>query len=217
MPTESENTAPGQTAAASEHLDHAAAARVYAFLARLWLKELDRPLLRDLARGPLADAYRAAGGQPPPDDTDETLERLAVDFCQLFIGPCSHLPPYQSVWQQGTFEGQPAASMDRFRQLAGELPDWVPPDIMSDHFGLQLQIMSMLLQLQPPHHNAGQPAPSYELAKTFFRTHLTWPDKFLTAAAERAQTPFYTSLANLTAQFLADQRRIWLDEQAASP
>lgn len=175
--------------------DLQATARVYQLLARCWLREIDMPLLEQLSQAPLADAFRAVGGEPPANHSLETLEGLAFDYCQLFLGPANHLPPYQSVWTRGQFQAAPTESMARFVDLAGCSPSrW---DAMLDHLGVQLDLMQMILTA-----SAATEPPSPEIATSFFTAHLRWPEPLLAAAEQRAHTSFYRSLVVVTRDFL---------------
>ena len=79
--------------------ESAARSGLYRLLGRLWLREMDQDALRELGRPPLCDSFVNAGGVLPTNDDLEMIEQLAVDYCQLFVGPAGHLPPVQSVWQ----------------------------------------------------------------------------------------------------------------------
>ena len=175
--------------------DLTATVRVYQLLARCWLSEIDLPLLRQLCNAPLADAFRAVGGEPPDDSTPEVREDLAFDYCQLFLGPANHLPPYQSVWTNGQFQAEPVESITRFIELVGCPEDrW---DVMPDHLGAQLDLMQLILTVP-----TDSEALSREIASTYFTAHLSWATPLLTAAEKRAQTGFYRSLAIVTRDFL---------------
>lgn len=74
------------------------------------------------------------------------VEQLAIDYCQLFIGPADHLPPFQSVWQSGQFHGSTTASMREFVDPVGYE---ATAGIMLDHPGVQLGIMGHVLGQVP--------------------------------------------------------------------
>jgi TorA maturation chaperone TorD len=175
----------------------------YQLLARLWLREVDRDLARELSSPPLSDFFVAAGGVLPLDDDDETFEQLAIEYCRLFIGPTGHLPPYQSVWQSGQFQGTTTASMETFIDVACYDIAALPSGIMLDHLGVQLDVMAHILgqfstsKSEPAIHECLP-----ELAQRFFATHLMWPTELLEAASRRAKTGFYCSMIMLTRGFL---------------
>lgn len=179
---------------------------LYRLLARLWLREVDRDLARELRSPPLCDAFVEAGGTLPVDDREQTLEELAIDFCQLLLGPTNHLPPYQSVWETGQFQGATTASMKQFIDVVGYDLRVLPKGMMLDHLGVQLDLMGHLLrqcaigQSEPEDLNSLS-----ELAHAFFTSHLQWPTDLLDVAARRATTEFYRSVVLLTHRFLKSE------------
>ena len=188
----------------NEVVDEAVAlAGVYQLLARLWLREVDEQLLADLSRPPLRDVFTAAGGTLPKHVDTATLEELAVDFCQLFIGPANHLPPYQSVWQAGQFQSSPTEPMRRYTDWLGYDADGV----MLDHLGVQCDVMSRLLGSAPLAMKAT--GELLRLAGTYFDLHLAWAFPLLESAVQRAETDFYQSTIRLTRDFLTSERAFW--------
>lgn len=186
--------------------DITAAANVYRLLARLWLREVDLPLLQALAAPPLRDTFLAAGGVLPDSINEATVDELAIDYCQLFVGPTDHLPPYQSVWQDGQLQSQTATSMRTFIEITGYQP---PPDsdiTLPDHLGLQLDLAGHIAE---QFRHASRDTADFEtlddLRRTYFATHLKWPTQLLQTAASRSEAAFYTSLASLTEEFLQNE------------
>ena len=89
-------------------------------LSFLWSAELTRDSLAELTVSELAVPWRQLGGWLPESVdqiTSELLEELAVDYCQLLIGPDGHASPTQSVWEEGQLQGSAADSMKRFFEL----------------------------------------------------------------------------------------------------
>lgn len=121
-------------------------------------------------------------------------ELLDTEFTRLFIGPKNHLPPFQSVWQERQLEGEAAASMRRYADVANS-------DLTTDDLSTQLLLMSRLL-----FESTQTAAPELaEFTASYFHAHLTWPEDFLRAAANRAELAFFRSLSELTREFLADE------------
>ena len=188
-------------------------AAVYRLLARIWRRELDEQTLAELASGPLRDAFRAAGGSPPETTEAGELDALAIDYCRVFLGPASHLPPYQSVWSEGQFQGAAVASLQRYVELfpAGRWDSVA----MLDHLGIELEIMACLLeQLTSVSAWPDEPSEEFEtamleIARSFFRDHLSWPQPLCAAVRQRAQTAFYRTMAEMTDGFLATERQTW--------
>ncbi len=175
----------------------------YRLLARLWLREVDRDLVRELRAPPLSHSFVEAGGVLPIGDDDLAIEQLAIDYCRLFVGPTDHLPPYQSVWQNGQFQGTTIASMETFIDVVGYDVDTLPSGIMRDHLGVQLDVMGHILsqfstrESEPDLHDLRS-----DLALKFFTAHLRWANELLDAAAQRATSDFYRSTVTLTRGFL---------------
>ncbi len=112
------------------------------FLSRMWLREIDPSIWSELQQPPVAAAFAELGGAVPADCEPSTLEILAVDYCQLLIGPKNQISPIQSVWIEGQFQGNPTASMQRYVEL---VPDYCPPAEILDHLGVQLDFIGSLI------------------------------------------------------------------------
>ena len=173
-------------------------AAVYDLLARLWQSEIDAPLKAALNQEPIASQWRQCGGVLP----QETIEALAVDFCQLFIGPKDSIAPIQSVWSEGQLQGPSAAAMQRFLSL--RLDDRWDATI-PDHLGVQLALQGEFLRALAD----ATPVQKIELESlidVFFENHLTWPEPLFEAAIRKAQTEFYRGMVKLTRDFLQMER-----------
>lgn len=171
--------------------------QVYRLLARIWLRELDAPTLTALSSPPLRAAYEAAGGIAPPASDPTTQDELAAEYCRLFVGPKQHLPPHQSVWQSGQFEGEATVSMRRWCEIlgyGGAVEEG--GGLMPDHLGVQLDVLGYLLQ-----QSAARPGDAAELKELMgaFRTaHLRWPKPLFAAVESRQPHPFYRGLVAVT-------------------
>ena len=60
---------------------------IYRLLARIWMREVDRHLILELSQTPLKESFVAAGVMLPVDAGKATIEQLAIDYWQLFLGP----------------------------------------------------------------------------------------------------------------------------------
>ena len=181
---------------------HQAAARsnTYRLLARFWQTEVNADLLQVLRTPPLSEAFVAAGGVLPNDDP-ATVEQLAIDFCQLFVGPKNHLPPFQSVWVHGQLDAEPTVSMQRYCEIVGYDVSELPSGMLLDHLGAQLEVMAHVLQIVSETER-DQLEPVRELGRRYFLEHLMWAADLLAATEAQATTEFYVSLAMMTRQFL---------------
>ncbi len=171
-------------------------AAVYGLLGKLWVQEVDLPTLRALAAPPLKDVWVSLGGSVPEQPQEATLETLAVDYCQLFIGPSQPVSPIQSVWLENRFEGTAAVSMQSFFEL---LPEYEPPESIADHIGNQFDYLAELFARAAGDAN---PTGYLGLARNFMSKHLNWTDPFFDQVEARAETDFYRGLARVTRSFL---------------
>ncbi|MCP4194074.1 MAG: hypothetical protein GY768_25985 [Planctomycetaceae bacterium] len=180
--------------------DASARSNTYRLLARLWQRELDAKLLEVLQDPSLSESFLAAGGVLPTNDAD-TVEQLAIDFCQLFVGPKNHLPPYQSVWESGQLDGEATVSMRQFCEVVHFEPADPASGMLLDHLGVQLDVMAHILQLVA--ESEGESLEHLlDIGRCYAVRHLLWPGELLTASASRATTDFYRCLPTLTRQFL---------------
>ena len=180
----------------SEAQDVESVAPVYSLLARLWMQEVDAPLLKGMAEEPLLSALSQLGLSLP----SESVEQLATEYCALFIGPKNALLPMQSVWQKTQLDSQSASSVAKFAELVGYV---IPTTALWDHLGVQLDLMSHLVSATRSWNERDQQGSvAEEVANLFFQRHLKWPAPLLVATTPRARAPLYRSLAEITQQFL---------------
>ena len=180
---------------------------LYHLLSRLWIREVDEKLLSQLLSSPLCESFTEAGGiLPTSQNVSESVEQLAIEYCRLFVGPTGHLPPCQSVWQEGQFQGSMIGSMENFCAAVDYDTSLLGGRNMKDHLGIQLDVMGHILDLlsQPTHQDESQPD-LLAFAETFYQTHLTWATKLFAAVSQKTTTDFYRSVVLLTQQFLASE------------
>ena len=175
-------------------------ATVYSLLARLWIREVDNPVLKVMSEEPLVTAFERVGLVLPT----ESVEQLATEYCGLFIGPKNALLPLQSVWQKTQLESQSATSVAKFAGLIGYA---LPAPALWDHLGVQLDLMSHFVLATHFHENTENDRDvACEVANSFFERHLNWASPLLLATSQRAHLPLYRSLAEVTQQFLKMER-----------
>ena len=175
-------------------------ATVYSLLARLWIREVDDPVLKVMSEEPLVTAFERVGLVLPT----ESVEQLATEYCGLFIGPKNALLPMQSVWQKTQLESQSATSVAKFAGLIGYT---LPAPALWDHLGVQLDLMSHFVLATHFHENTENDRDvACDIANSFFERHLNWASPLLLATSQRAHLPLYRSLAEVTQQFLKMER-----------
>ena len=185
-----------------------AASSVYRLLSTLFLREVDVALLEQLSGSAVRDPFVNAGGSIPDENG---VEELALDYCQLFLGPSGHLPPFQSVWQSGQYQSHTVSSMRQFIEVARYPISDTPHNTMPDHFGVQLGVMGHVLgQCKPSPVGPVRDVKSIaEFANAFLVRHLLWPEPMLLAAIEKAQSSFYQSVLKLAREFLVSEWSFW--------
>ena len=182
---------------------HQSISELYGFLARLWLREVDDILLAGLT-GTIGKTLGVSHDTKRVD-----LEELAIDFCALFIGPQNHLPPYQSVWSEGQLQTEIGTSVQEIASVVGLS---LPGKTMSDHLGVQLQVMSQINRHLTDMTNQIE---LRAIARFFFQRHLTWTNALLESASVKASTVFYRSVVQLTSELLESERNYWLSANSS--
>ena len=174
--------------------------RIYAFLGRLFLREMDQETLCLMNEANVHSAFMPLGLKVPAEDgTGETLECLAMDYCGVFLGPSNHVPPIQSVWDSGLLSGPAVDSMRSYLEFVSVDCD---QDTMIDHFGFQLQVMGVMLASPVRQDEVGLIG---NWTRDFFQQHVQWAGKWLPRAGMLAKTAFYQSLMEVTDIFLTDE------------
>ena len=173
-------------------------------VAGFWLNEVDRNSLKLLQNPQVQPAWAELGGSVPGEDaaSEEVIDQLAADYCQLLIGPKQHLPPVQSVWSDHTFQSTAASSTSRFYDL---YVDYTPPGTIVDHVGCQLHFAAFLLDqasLGDDHAEAAT-----QVLAQFQREHLEWVPKLLDRVVQKADTDFYRGLAVVTGKLIKELSR----------
>jgi TorA maturation chaperone TorD len=134
-----------------------------------------------------------------PVDQD-TLDRLAVDFAEIYLIHRLRASPYESVWldddhlarQEPMFQ---VRAYYRRHDLAAA--NW--SERADDHIVLQLLFLRHLLQ---------EPSPeTVREAASFMDEHLLrWVDQFAEQVTARCATPYFAGVATLTAAYVDELR-----------
>ena len=190
----------------STDAERTATAGMYRLLATLWCSEVSGALLAELQLGTCAATFVDHQFFSADEAIDVTT--LAADYCQLFVGPRDHLPPYQSVWEEGQLAGRAAGSMRRYLELLeGPL---LPRNVEADHLGRQLALMGEITAGMATVGSEDERHTTYDaLGREFFAAHLLWPASLLTLAEQQAQTQFYRAVSRCTADFLETEAAFW--------
>lgn len=189
-------------------------------LARLHDRELDHDLAcaldaaaypDGLALLPVGEAGQAAcanlrqavAALPKHDadvDTKAAWDLLAADYAAIYLTGAAGASPYESVWvtEEHLACQQPMFELRELYASAGlRVADWRRR--YDDHLVLQLQYLAHLLR------SGG----SWAAITLLLDEHLGyWFPDFARRVAQRAQTPFYAALAELTYVWLERLREV---------
>jgi TorA maturation chaperone TorD len=141
------------------------------------------------------------------DDT-QLRETLAVDYTQLFHGPCNHHPPYESLQtgaEEGELNGDATRQVRRFYDTAGLVFDDRCRE-RPDHLSVELSCMAELARRESAARETGDTAQMegrVEEQRTFLERHLgRWVPEFGLVITNRAETNFYQQAGRLLAGFV---------------
>lgn len=147
-------------------------------LGRLLVRELDADTVRELQHPAVAAALGEVG-IPRPEGAD--LEALALEYFERFLHPAAGLPPVQSLWHGGQYDGEPAVAV---RAIAAAAARELAPGARGaapDHLGCILLLWAELVEARP------------ELALRLQRDHLAWAIRAL--GPVQAAGGFYGAVA----------------------
>jgi len=122
---------------------------VYEFLATVFRRPLDARHLERLRAPEMLAAMSAAGIDPGDDfakgDSAVLLDRLAIDYTQLFHGPGEHIAPYEGV-QLGVDDELMGAAADEVRGFMANVGFAVPSESgeLPDHVSVELAFLGAL-------------------------------------------------------------------------
>lgn len=209
---------------AMDHDAHArAAARsgLYAFLARIFLEEVDAPLLQRLL-APETGALLEPFAPVFPLELDQRLqewgeakllEELACEYARLFLGPGPHLGPYESLHRPDAEPkqhwGPHTVQVKRFVEHHGFR---YPEDFtgMPDHLGIEFDFLGRMAAAEAEALAAGD-GPRVEQARriqeTFLQEHLlVWAPDYCRKVEESAQMALYRDAARIGRELCALER-----------
>jgi TorA maturation chaperone TorD len=142
-------------------------------------------------------------------DLDQLAVRLAIEHARLFgglregYGPA---PAYESLWREGRLMGETTVAVAKAYLETGYQPggDWAP----LDHLVEELRFVASLCNGERKFHLASQ-RDEEEWARQqqiqFLENHLlVWVPDYCRAVIDAAREPFFSSLARVTADVLAE-------------
>ncbi|KIM03772.1 MAG: dehydrogenase [Sulfurovum sp. AS07-7] len=169
-------------------------AYIYAFLSRIYTKEVDIKLLLDLKSNEQLlqtigeDAFEYLHGH----ENDEILDNLNIDFNSLFV--MNNQPIESSILdvKNEVLVGLQNPVMQFYYNYGYDLNLEASSLNVPDHIALELGFMQKLVLQNDA-----------KLQMKFFTEHLlVWIPPFLLSIKEMSETPFYSDICDFTIDFL---------------
>ncbi len=199
-------------------------ARTYGMLSRLFLKEVDEAVLKEM----LGMKFPTATGNKLVDEGyrmlfdylklswDDTVRELAIDYVRTFIGHgvngYSAAYPFESVYtseRRLMMQEARAEVLATLRENGLKRGNWTEGE---DHVALELEFMQRMSMRTRDALQAGDEDTAIEELRTqqkFAREHLLNWLPMLTADMEKfAQTKFYQGLAKLTMGYVEEDATV---------
>ena len=193
----------------------AARGQLYDLLATVFRRPLDARRLELLRAPEMLAAMSAAAIDPGQDfingEGEALLDRLAIDYTQLFHGPVERISPYECI-QLGDGEDLMGAAAEEVRRFMAEVGFSVPPETgeLPDHISVELAFMAELARREAEALESNDRKTAEFIAslqRRFLAAHLgRWAERFARKVWDRAATPFYAAMAELLAGFIAEER-----------
>jgi len=193
----------------------AARGQLYDLLATVFRRPLDARRLELLRAPEMLAAMSAAAIDPGQDfingEGEALLDRLAIDYTQLFHGPVERISPYECI-QLGDGEDLMGAAAEEVRRFMAEVGFSVPPETgeLPDHISVELAFMAELARREAEALESNDRKTAEFIAslqRRFLAAHLgRWAERFARKVWDRAATPFYAAMAELLSGYIADER-----------
>ena len=193
----------------------AARAHVYDLLATVFRRPLNARRLELLRAPEMLAGMTAAAIDPGQDfikgDAEALLDRLAIDYTQLFHGPVERISPYECI-QLGDSEDLMGTAAEEVRRFMAEAGFSVEPESgeLPDHISVELAFMAELARREAEALEADDRKTAEftaSLQRRFLAAHLgRWAERFARKVWDRAATPFYAAMAELLSGYIADER-----------
>lgn len=149
--------------------------------------------------------------QEMPSDIDQTtLDKLAVDYADIYLNHGLHASPFESVWldEDNLLQQEPMFQIREWYKNYGlETENWrIRSD---DHLVLQLQFIATLLDPDSQFSDKFTLQKRLQDATMFMDEHLLlWLSDFCNLVSQRCSTDFYASVVVLTNAYIEELRDI---------
>lgn len=189
---------------------------LYGLLASLFRAEPTHELLQVLRSPELSQLFTEAGFNIEEDlaeigDDDTLLEKLAVEFTALFLGPGGHISPHESVHADpagGSLWGDETVAVKRFIEGL-DLAFTEEYTGLPDHISVELDLMANLVGHEAQgweQNDLTRAANALAYQQDFMQEHLLrWVPLFCRKVIEIADLAFYRGVARMTRDFLASE------------
>ena len=194
----------------------AARGQIYSLLAMFFRKPLDAPKLERLRAPKMLAAMKAAGINLDEEfinlDVNELCEILSVDFTHLFHGPKNKIMPYECI-MIGEGTDLRGAATQRVQEFMANVGYSVASESgeQPDHVSVELAFMADLAMREyeaVESEDQVLATRSREIQDRFLEEHLSqWANLFAAKVKDRAQTKFYASIDDFTANLVALDRK----------
>jgi TorA maturation chaperone TorD len=193
---------------------------IYAFLSRIYQKEVDRELLNQIRNSEFLEVlseYDVGIKELVLQDDDKLIEDLAVEYTRLFIGPGPHLAPYESVYHEnddgdwGRLWGRDTVLVKKFIESSGlqYRSDYTG---LPDHIGVELEFMGEATKKEAETWQEGNMEGALyclKMQKRFMDEHMIkWIPLYCDKLVEAAVLSFYREIAKLTKEFIEIESKV---------
>ncbi len=190
---------------------------LYAFLAAIFRQEMTDKLLQSVLEPEFLNTLVAFGVQVSsfaslkPDQA--SVDKLVQDYTRLFMGPGTHVSPYESVHLGGAgggLWGPETTAVKKFIEASGFVYDESFHGL-PDHISVELEYMDHMTRLEAKAWEDGdrdQAENCRLFQKGFLSEHLCrWSGKFSDKVQETASGTFYGEMAALMRDFVEAEFR----------
>lgn len=187
-------------------MDAAARARLYAFVSRLFAREVDDGFVEVLA-GPEGRALLPSFARSPEADALKPVERrqavFDTDFATLTM---VNVVPYESFYRRddAMIESGAVNPLSAFLRAYGFEADLeLARSLSPDHLGIELELMSVLCRKEAEASSPEEAASAREVQRKLLVEHLlTWAPIYLLAVKRTARTELYRDGADAVLHLL---------------
>ncbi len=167
--------------------------------------------LRELLDGWASGAAKAASNMELAL-SDTAQEQLSIDHAELFLGPFNLIAaPYGSVYLEKNRQlmGDTTIAVLKIYQEAGLSVDEKEPP---DHVAIELEFMSYLCIREAESRAEGKASDAEKFLgwqRDFYHSYLSWVPSLCDTIRTGTKSPFYRSLADCLARFMAACERCY--------